>query len=249
MTGARDLPAGRPRRPLLPDRQGRGRDRPRAFVGTAVCPRPARPGRYFGETALLSKRPRGLMARCAMPETDVITLGRDDFATLAGTWPQFADTLRATSDQRVELPPHRPVRAARRTPVCSGSGRGRAVCRLPCPSRLGRRNRPQSRFAQSWPQCRQQHRCPGPGGVTPTRSSNGKARSTGSKTWARPTAPMSTASASRSASGCIRATRSRLWYGVFFAAGAVAPPGQTPGEGAESDRLHMPLPVSWHKRC
>jgi NADH dehydrogenase len=62
------------------------------------------PGEYFGETALLSKRPRNATARCAAP-TDVVTLGRDDFATLAGTWLQFADTLRATSDQRVEAAP------------------------------------------------------------------------------------------------------------------------------------------------
>ena len=61
-------------------------------------------GEYFGETALLTKRPRNASARCSVP-TDLISLGRDDFSTLAGTWLQFAESLRATSDQRVESAP------------------------------------------------------------------------------------------------------------------------------------------------
>ncbi|MFN8556899.1 MAG: FAD-dependent oxidoreductase [Dehalococcoidia bacterium] len=61
-------------------------------------------GEYFGETALLTSRRRNATIRCITP-VDVVTLGRDDFATLANTWLQFASGLRATSDERLAQAP------------------------------------------------------------------------------------------------------------------------------------------------
>jgi NADH dehydrogenase len=57
-------------------------------------------GDYFGETALLTQGRRNASIRCATP-VDVITIGRDDFAALAGAWMQLANNLEETSDRRV----------------------------------------------------------------------------------------------------------------------------------------------------
>jgi NADH dehydrogenase len=62
------------------------------------------PGEYFGETALLSRGRRNASVRCATP-VDVITIGREDFATLAGAWQQLAASLKQTSDERVSAAP------------------------------------------------------------------------------------------------------------------------------------------------
>ncbi|TCJ19829.1 FHA domain-containing protein [Rubrobacter taiwanensis] len=61
-------------------------------------------GEYFGETALLTRARRNASVRCATP-VDVITIGRDDFATLAGAWQQLASSLKETSEQRVSAAP------------------------------------------------------------------------------------------------------------------------------------------------
>ena len=61
-------------------------------------------GEYFGETALLDRRRRNASVRCATP-VDVITLGRDDFATLANTWLELSQSLREVSEQRVAAAP------------------------------------------------------------------------------------------------------------------------------------------------
>jgi NADH:ubiquinone reductase (H+-translocating) len=61
-------------------------------------------GEYFGETALLTHGRRNASVRCVTP-VDVITIGRDDFAALAGAWGQLADTLRRTSEERVSAAP------------------------------------------------------------------------------------------------------------------------------------------------
>ena len=62
------------------------------------------PGNYFGETALLTRGRRNASVRCATP-VDVITIGRDDFAALAGAWRQLADSLKHTSEERVSAAP------------------------------------------------------------------------------------------------------------------------------------------------
>ncbi|CAA9588280.1 MAG: NADH dehydrogenase, partial [uncultured Thermomicrobiales bacterium] len=61
-------------------------------------------GEYFGETALLNRGARNASVRCVTP-VDVITLGRDDFATLAGTWRQFAEGVQRVSAGRAAAGP------------------------------------------------------------------------------------------------------------------------------------------------
>lgn len=61
-------------------------------------------GEFFGETALLQRQRRNASIRCSAP-TDVVTIGREDFATLAGTWLQFAEHLQERSEERVEAAP------------------------------------------------------------------------------------------------------------------------------------------------
>jgi NADH:ubiquinone reductase (H+-translocating) len=61
-------------------------------------------GEYFGETALLTRGRRNASVRCATP-VDVITIGRDDFATLAGAWQQLASNLTEASERRVAATP------------------------------------------------------------------------------------------------------------------------------------------------
>jgi NADH:ubiquinone reductase (H+-translocating) len=56
-------------------------------------------GEYFGETALLEHGRRNATVRALTP-VDVITIGREDFSTLAGAWVQFAEQIRAVSDRR-----------------------------------------------------------------------------------------------------------------------------------------------------
>lgn len=77
------------------------------------------PGEYFGETALLTRGRRNATVRCVTP-VDVITLARDDFASLTGAWLQLADQLRAVSEQRAAAGPQtrwvpRPERPPQRT--------------------------------------------------------------------------------------------------------------------------------------
>ncbi len=62
-------------------------------------------GEYFGETALLNRGRRNATIRC-VTAVDVITLGRDDFATIAGSWRALADQLREVSDRRAAAGPH-----------------------------------------------------------------------------------------------------------------------------------------------
>ncbi len=62
------------------------------------------PGEYFGETALLTHGRRNATVRCLAP-VDVLVLGRDDFASLTGTWLHLAEHLRAVSDQRAAAAP------------------------------------------------------------------------------------------------------------------------------------------------
>lgn len=57
-------------------------------------------GDYFGETALLTQGRRNASIRCATA-VDVVTIGRDDFAALAGAWMQLASNLEETSERRV----------------------------------------------------------------------------------------------------------------------------------------------------
>ena len=61
-------------------------------------------GEYFGEMALLTYGRRNASVRCATP-VDVITIGRDDFATLAGAWRQLAANLKETYEQRAAATP------------------------------------------------------------------------------------------------------------------------------------------------
>lgn len=62
------------------------------------------PGDYFGETALLTRGRRNATVRCLTP-VDVLTLARDDFASLTGVWLQLAEHLRAVSAQRAAAGP------------------------------------------------------------------------------------------------------------------------------------------------
>ncbi len=61
-------------------------------------------GDYFGETALLTQGRRNASVRCATP-VDVITIGRDDFAALAGAWRQLSENLTHTSERRISAAP------------------------------------------------------------------------------------------------------------------------------------------------
>ncbi len=61
-------------------------------------------GDYFGETALLTQARRNASVRCATP-VDVVTIGRDDFAALAGAWAQLADELKRTAMERTASAP------------------------------------------------------------------------------------------------------------------------------------------------
>ncbi|MBI2761098.1 MAG: FAD-dependent oxidoreductase [Chloroflexi bacterium] len=58
-----------------------------------------RQGEYFGETALLEQGRRNATVRALTP-VDVVTIGREDFSTLAGAWVQFAEQIREVSDKR-----------------------------------------------------------------------------------------------------------------------------------------------------
>lgn len=61
-------------------------------------------GEYFGETALLSGSRRNATIRCLTP-VDVLTLGHEDFDTLAGAWSMLADHVRSVSDRRIAAAP------------------------------------------------------------------------------------------------------------------------------------------------
>ncbi len=61
-------------------------------------------GEYFGEMALLTRGRRNASVRCATP-VNVITIGRDDFAALAGAWGQLAANLKETSERRAAAAP------------------------------------------------------------------------------------------------------------------------------------------------
>jgi NADH dehydrogenase len=79
-------------------------------------------GDHFGETALLTGRPRNATIRCLTP-VDVLTVCRDDFTTLAGTWLQLAENLRRVSDEReARLPVSRFVSGAVVRSVLEGAG-------------------------------------------------------------------------------------------------------------------------------
>ncbi len=62
-------------------------------------------GEYFGETALLARRRRNASVR-SVTAVDVISLSRDDFATLSSTWLQIGSHVRESSDERVAAIPH-----------------------------------------------------------------------------------------------------------------------------------------------
>ena len=61
-------------------------------------------GDYFGETALLTRGRRNASVRCATP-VNVVSIGRDDFATLAGAWVRLGEELKETSEQRTASAP------------------------------------------------------------------------------------------------------------------------------------------------
>lgn len=61
-------------------------------------------GDYFGETAILTQGRRNASVRCVTP-VDVVTIGRDDFAALAGAWRQLSESVEETSGRRVSAAP------------------------------------------------------------------------------------------------------------------------------------------------
>ncbi|HEX2911643.1 MAG TPA: FAD-dependent oxidoreductase [Chloroflexia bacterium] len=60
-------------------------------------------GEHFGESALIQGRRRSATARALGP-VDLLSLGRDDFNSLAGTWLKFSESVKAISDERLADP-------------------------------------------------------------------------------------------------------------------------------------------------